>query len=195
MKSFESGRTIDDETLVRRIARGPAADDYLRVLYDRFADTLFAFIYYQLGEHAEAEDVWQDTWLAALRGIGSYRGRSGVFTWLCGIARHKIADHRRRLGRRADRVADAPLETLDLAGGPIPEEVLAHQDIRLRVVEALAALPDDYRIALVTRYADGYGVDEVARRLGKPYKAAESLLSRAKTAFRSAFMGKEPQDE
>jgi RNA polymerase sigma-70 factor (ECF subfamily) len=170
-------------------------EDDLRILYDRHADMLFAFIYHHLGRRDEAEEVWQETWLAAVRGIGTYRGKSGIFTWLCGIARHKITDHRRRKGLHDARVINAPFEKLDMAGGPIPEEVLTRRDVRLRVVEALAGLPDDYRAALVARYADESGVDEVARRLGKPYKAAESLLSRARAAFRSAFLALEEKNE
>ena len=109
--------------------------------------------------------------------------------WLCAIARHKAADHCRRRGRTA-----APLSALPPAelaalvdAGPLPEEVLAQRAVRAQVVAVLGALPAEYRAALVTRYADGHSVDEVARLLGRSYKATESLLARARAAFRAAL--------
>ena len=73
--------------------------------------------------------------------------------------------------------------------GPLPEEILMQQATRVRVVHALASLSDEYRIALVARYVDEHGINEVAKKLGKSYKATESLLSRARTAFRKALEG------
>ena len=68
-----------------------------------------------------------------------------------------------------------------------PEELLRERATCLRVVEVLGLLPLDYRRALVARYADGQSVEEVARLLGRSYKATESVLSRAKEAFRLAL--------
>jgi DNA-directed RNA polymerase specialized sigma24 family protein len=64
---------------------------------------------------------------------------------------------------------------------------------RVRVVQALAFLTDDYRRALIARYADERSVDEVARMLGRTYKAAESLLARARDAFREALVSLEEE--
>jgi RNA polymerase sigma-70 factor (ECF subfamily) len=72
---------------------------------------------------------------------------------------------------------------------PLPEEVLSQKATCLRVVEVLGQLPPDYRAALSARYADGSSVEEVARLLAKSYKATESLLSRARAAFRAALSG------
>jgi RNA polymerase sigma-70 factor (ECF subfamily) len=79
-------------------------------------------------------------------------------------------------------------------GGPLPEEILALKGTRLRVVEALAVLPDDYRRALVARYADQRSVGDVAKLLGRNYKATESLLGRARTAFRAAFLAESEEE-
>lgn len=178
----------DDLSLLRRVAAGdPAA---LQTLYTRYGEPLFAFICHHLdGSRPDAEEVWQDTLLAAIRSLPEYRGRSRLFTWLCGIARHKIADHLRRRGRPVAAFSELPSQQLAalMDAGPLPEEILAQKDTRIRVIEALAALPEDYRAALVARYADQRSVDEVAELLGKGYKAAESLLSRARAAFRAAW--------
>jgi len=69
----------------------------------------------------------------------------------------------------------------------LPEEEVMRQATRIQVAEALGTLPIDYQTALVTRYADECSVDEVARLLGRTYKATESLLSRARSAFQRAM--------
>jgi RNA polymerase sigma-70 factor (ECF subfamily) len=178
-----------DLTLARQVADGD--ETALEAFYARYADPLFAFIYHHVDEsHPDAEDIWQDTLLAAIRALPTYRGRSRLFTWLCGIARHKIADHFRRQGRSVAEVfSDVPQAELAalIGAGTLPEEVVARRATRVRVVEALATLRDDYRMALVARYADEQAVVEVARLLGKSYKATESLLSRARVAFQEAL--------
>jgi RNA polymerase sigma-70 factor (ECF subfamily) len=179
----------EDLTLARQVTDGD--ETALEAFYARYADPLFAFIYHHLDEsRPDAEDIWQDTLLAAIRALPAYRGRSRLFTWLCGIARHKIADHFRRQGRSVAEVfSDVPQAELAalIGAGILPEEVVARQATRVRVVEALATLRDDYRTALVARYADEQSVDEVARQLGRTYKATESLLSRARVAFQEAL--------
>jgi RNA polymerase sigma-70 factor (ECF subfamily) len=175
----------DDLDLAARVARGDA--DAFNEFYSRHADMVFAFIYHLLnGARADAEEIWQDTFVAALRALPGYRGQSRLSSWLCGIARRKVVDfHRRRGGTREPVSSVPPEQLLDLMdSGPLPDEVLQQGAARARVVEALAGLPVDYRNALIARYVDGQPVDEVARRLGRSYKATESLLSRGRTALR-----------
>jgi RNA polymerase sigma-70 factor (ECF subfamily) len=186
----------DELTLARRVAAGdPSA---VERFHARYSELLFAFIHHQMGgPRPDVEEVWQDTLLAAVGSLASFRGGSRLFTWLCGIARRKIADRLRRRGDPACVLSQVSAEHLDrmVDAGPLPEEVLARRDTRARVVEALGALPDDYRAALVARYADGQSVDDVARLIGRSYKAAESLLARARTAFREAFRAVLSEDE
>ena len=178
----------DDLRLAARVSRGDA--DAFDKFYTRHADLVFGFIFHQVnGARTDAEEIWQDTLLAAIQRLPSYQGQSRLFTWLCGIARHKVADYRRRRSgtdssATTESAAD-PLEIVD--GGPLPDEILDRSALRLRVIEALAELPDDYRSALLARYADGCSVEEVAHLLGRSYKATESLLSRAKAALRAAL--------
>jgi RNA polymerase sigma-70 factor (ECF subfamily) len=181
--------STDDLTLARQVAEGDEAA--LETFYTRYADPLFAFIYHHLDEsRPDAEDIWQDTLLAALRALPTYRGRSRLFTWLCSIARHKIADHFRRQGRAAVYpFSDVPEGHLSemVSSTALAEEVVAQRVTRVRVVEALASLSEDYRTALVARYADERSVSDVAHLLGRTYKATESLLSRARLAFQEAL--------
>jgi len=181
--------SADELTLARRAAAGYEVE--MESLYSRYADVLFAFICHHMAEsRSDAEDVYQDTWLAALNSLSTYNGQSRFFTWLCGIARHKIADRNRRCNRgqiallhshpsiQLSRMMD------DIA---LPEKLLRQHQTRVRVVKALAILPEEYRLALTARYADECTVKEVAQQLGRSYKAIESLLSRARKALREAL--------
>jgi len=187
--------SANDLVLASQVTEGDEAS--LATFYARYADPLFAFVYHQLdGPRAEAEDIWQETLLAALQALPTYHGQSRLFTWLCSIAQHKIADHFRQQGRRAtDVFSDVPEARLSalVSDAPLPEEMVVRRATRVRVVQALAFLTDDYRRALIARYADERSVDEVARMLGRTYKAAESLLARARDAFREALVSLEEE--
>jgi RNA polymerase sigma-70 factor (ECF subfamily) len=177
-----------DIELARRVAEGDRGA--LEVLCERYADSLYAFIAHHADiSLADIDDVWQETLMAAVSSLSSYRGDSGLFTWLCAIARHKLADFERRAGRT--RSHEEPVSPADLAlsidTGLLPDGLLHQKAVQLAVVDALAALPDDYRVALVARYAEERTVEEVAARLGRSYKATESLLARARLAFRDAI--------
>ena len=74
-----------------------------------------------------------------------------------------------------------------LDAGPLPDEIVAQRRVRASVIEAVGTLNDDYRTALLARYVEGETVDRIARRLGRSYKATESLLSRAWEALRRAL--------
>jgi len=180
--------------LVGQVAAGDEAA--LAILYERYANPLFGYIYHALdGAREEAEEVWQDTLCAAFRAAGSFRGQSRFFSWLCSIARHKISDYHRRKGRRENICLLAPEELVQLVdGSPLPDEVVNQRAVCLRVAEVLGQLPSEYRTALVARYADGRSVKEVAQLLDKGYKAAESTLSRSREAFRLAMIN-QPEAE
>lgn len=177
-------------TIARRASAGDASA--LARLYSRYADPLFAFIYHHTPDsRQDTEDIWQDTWLAVLRSLRSYQGKSQFFTWLCAIARHKIADYYRRQQHNPVQLHSNSKEeqlSLIIEYGSLHDEILSQPITRTCVVEALATLSEGYRRALIARYADEESIAEVARRLGKNYKATESLLSRARAAFREALV-------
>lgn len=176
-----------------------------RRLCETYGEPLYRYAYHRTGgDRFAAEDVTQETLLAAVESMSSYRRRVPLFAWLCGIARHKVADETRRARRER-----TPLETLDeappppgpltvglwLGREPLPDEIVRRAETRAAVVEALWCLPADYREALVRRYVRGDGVAEIAALLGRSYKATESLLSRAREAFRRSLMEVESHDK
>ncbi|MEA4908320.1 MAG: RNA polymerase sigma factor [Anaerolineaceae bacterium] len=179
-----------DLALARRIAAGDEAA--LEAFFERVGEPLYAYIYHQMGGPAEeVEEVWQESLSSALHGMAAFNGHSRLFTWLCAIATHKAADALRRRGAECAHTAPGALDDLAerLADHrPLPEEVLLDREVRQRVAAAMSALPGEYRLALTARYVEGRSVAEVARGLGRSYKAAESLLERARRAFQAAFL-------
>jgi RNA polymerase sigma-70 factor, ECF subfamily len=177
----------DDLELAKRVSRGD--EDAFNQFYAQNADLIFGFIVHLVrGARTDAEEIWQDTFMAAIRRLPSYRGQGRLASWLCGIARHKVADYRRRNGTAGPAPTAFPGELMD--DGPRPDEMLSRSALRVRLIEALAELPGDYRLALLARYADERSIEDIARQMGRSYKAAESLLSRAKAALREVLGGR-----
>ena len=183
-----------DKAVARRILGGDEAE--FRELFDRFFPRLYRFALARLhGDQEVARDVVQQTFCNAIERLDSYRGEAALYTWFCQICRNAIADHYRRRQRGAERVvlledqpnARAILEALAAPASDEPETGVWRQQVH-RVVEAtLDALPGHYGEVLEWKYLDGHSVEEIARRLDVGPKAAESLLTRARDAFRTAI--------
>ena len=102
--SRASDRPGDDNdiALLRRIASGD--ESALAEFYNRYVDAVYRFVYHQVGgNHQDAEDVTQETFIAAIKSLESYRGDSRLYVWLCGIAWRKASDLRRRRDRSCPR--------------------------------------------------------------------------------------------
>jgi RNA polymerase sigma-70 factor (ECF subfamily) len=154
-----------------------------RAWYDESVGRLETYVRWRCGGLDDlAEDVLQEVWLTAVRRIGDFDPRRGRFlAWLHGVAAHIIANQLRR--RRAARLC--PLEAEPAAAaGPSPAEEREHGE---RVARALATLTPRQEEALRAKYLDGMTVAEMAAAWGETPKAIESLLSRARQAFREAF--------
>lgn len=159
------------------------------------ADAVYEFILYRVGRRPDlAEDITQDTLLAAVQGIQRFDERSATRTWLLGIAKNKIRESRRNVDRMrplGDILLDADDEIFATLGRiaeePIPDEVLEREETQGMVGATLSSLPDNYRTALTERYIEGRSVPETALRQGRGVKAAESTLHRAKRAFAEVF--------
>ncbi len=174
----------DEIRLAEAIARGDV--DAFGAFYERYVDRLYRLIYYQMNAHqADAEDVLQETMLAAVKSIGRFRGSSRLFTWLCSIAYHKITDQRRR-GIAAGR-GDTLLNESQMRGLNGQNGLVAKTETRLAVRQALASMPVQYRQVLVLKYVEGFSVEDIAVIMGRSFKGVESLLSRARESLRAAL--------
>lgn len=184
----------DERQLIRNMLAGDER------AFDAFFDAHFARLYrFALprlhGDVEAAREVVQATLARAMHKLPGYRGEASLFTWLCQICRHEIVDHIRANRRRTDRVVlmdDHPELRMAIESIAAPEEydlVKSYGRAELgRVVQSvLDRLPSRYGDALEWKYMEGQSVEEIGERLGIPHTAAQSLLARARVAFRDAL--------
>lgn len=182
----------DEPDLIRRVLAGERAAADL--FFARHFRPLYEFAHYRLGAPAsEVEDLVQDTFVVAFADLARFDARSSVQTWLRGIAKNKLRARRRKRRpmplsdalEEADREIDAWLSAVD--EDTLPGHVLERRETSELVGAALAELPLDYREALLAKYVDSESTAQVALRTGRSPKAAESMLTRARTAFAGVF--------
>lgn len=151
--------------------------------YDAHFARLAAYARWRCGGLRDlADDVIQETWLAAVRRLAHFDPDRGTFfDWLCGIASNAARNAIRARRRQSAKVR--ALVPADDAPSPEVRESEAGE----RVAVALAELPDHYERALRAKYLDGETVAEIAARTGESAKAVESQLTRARQAFREAY--------
>jgi RNA polymerase sigma-70 factor (ECF subfamily) len=156
-----------------------------RAWYDEHFSRLADYARWRCGGLTElADDVIQDTWLTAVRRLRTFDPQRGLFfAWLCGIASQTARNairNRRRLRCRSHSLDATPEPP---TGIPDPSGVETAE----RVAAALAAIPDRYEAVLRAKYLDRQTVDEIAATRGESPKTIESLLTRARQAFREAY--------
>jgi RNA polymerase sigma-70 factor (ECF subfamily) len=182
-----------DIALARRVLAGEesAFDEFFASYFPR----LYRFALARLGGREDvAEEVVQSALIKAVAGLHTYKGEAALFTWLCTVCRREISSWLGRVGqtREVSLFDDRPeiratldvLATLDLDD---PESALRRRELSHLVQVTLDHLPSRYGDALEWKYIQELSVDEIADRLGLSYKAAESLLTRAREAFREGF--------
>ena len=187
--------TSTDLAVAQRILRGD--EPAFRDLFDRFFPRLYRFVLARTGgDHDVASEVAQQTLCKGVERLDTYRGEAALYTWFCQICRHLLLDHCRKT-QRAERVIQ-PLEDepdiraiLEAVAAPVeeqPEMQAWRSDIRRLVQATMDALPERYGDVLEWKYIDGLPVADIAARLDIGAKAAESLLTRARGAFREAIL-------
>lgn len=173
-----------EEELVRRLKAGDP-EAWAEFVTGDYATRLYNYLRHKVPDHQDVEDILQETMKAAVQAIQTFDGKVKLSTFLFSLANYKVADFWRR---RPD--------TTELTDSYIDPGM---NDESIEFMEVLHRLREEHRQVLLMRYYVGLGVDEIARILGKTYKGAESLLSRARAELRSALGadedGKDDQDD
>ncbi len=184
----------DDRELARRLLRDDEAA--YELFFETYSARLFRFAAARAGNDGDAaEEIVQLTLSKALAKMSTYRGEAALFTWLCTFCRHELGAYygrRERLAPETSLVEDSPdvraaLESLGALSTSGPHEQYRRREMARAVQVTLDSLPHPYGDALEWKYIQGWSVNEIARHLRIGPKAAESMLTRARQAFRDAF--------
>ena len=173
----------EDAALVTRAQAGDrkAFEELVR----RHAEHLHAVVVRMVADRQEAEEVTQEAFIRAWRGIDRFKGDARFFTWLYRIG---INEARRRASRRptepAASIDDTGLEPADTR--PAPDRQAEQHDLRRALERAVRALHPDYRAALILRDVEGLSTAEAAAIMGLREAAFKSRLHRARLAVRDA---------
>ena len=190
----ETGPT--DGELVSLAARGDVAA--FSELVQRHQDTVYALAVHLLRDGSEAEEVVQETFLAALEKLAGFRGDAAFTTWLHRVAANAALMRLRRRRRAPEAPAELPVEELlphfdatgriDSAPGhdwsKRADEQLSDRQIRCAVERAVQNLPEDYRIVFLLRDVEGLSSEEMSGLLGISVAAVKSRLHRARLVLR-----------
>jgi RNA polymerase sigma-70 factor (ECF subfamily) len=188
----DSRLEVSDQELVQNAVAGD--DEAFHALVDRHAPALFRSALALSRNRADAEDLLQDTLVAAYRGLKNFAGRSSVKTWLVTILTRQgfKALHRSR-HRRATLSLNA-LESAGSADGDVEDAGVVHHaspatsvEKKLDVNATLQSMSDLHREVLVLREIQGLSYEEIAAVLKVPRGTVESRLYRARAEFREKF--------
>jgi RNA polymerase sigma-70 factor (ECF subfamily) len=184
----------NDASLIAAMLKGDEAA--FRAFFETYFPRVYRFALPRLGNDAEAcKEVVQSTLIKAMRALAGFRGDAALFSWLCQICRRQIADYLRANKRHSQNVVlidDTPglREALEAIAAPAADEPLqgyGTAETRRLVQSVLDRLPSRYGDVLEWKYIEGRSVEEIGDLLGVGQTAAQSLLARARTAFREAL--------
>lgn len=182
-----------DRDLAARVAAGDA--DAFDAFFKEYFPRLFRFTLARVdNDGALAEEIVQRTMCIVVRKMGTFRGEALLFSWLCRICRNEMtAVYRQRRLEYTDELpiedhpaVQAALESLASDDGR-PESSQRSDEIARFVRITLEHLPAHYADILEMKYVHGYSVAEIAGRIESSEKATESMLTRARNAFKQGF--------
>jgi RNA polymerase sigma-70 factor (ECF subfamily) len=160
-----------------------------RTWYDESFDELYRYVRWRCGGQKDwADEIVQDTWLVAVRRVRRFDPRKGSFlAWLRGVAANLLRNDLRKRRRLPKFQQSADGQISEIGRGQWPLEDRPREE---EVAAALDALSEREEAVLRAKYLEGLSVAQIASARGETPKAVESLLSRARQAFREVYRGR-----
>ena len=155
-------------------------------LYNRYFQRIYNFVYARMRNHAETEEVVQETFLAVFRSFANYRGQSSLLSWIYGIAKNTTNNHLRRAKSQTERIDladDDELVPRISIGEGMPDEQLDMQRFGDLLAERLEGLADWQAEIFEMRHFENLSIPEISRRTSRSSDAVRSSLYRVKRLF------------
>ena len=177
--------SLDDYTLIQLVLEGKTSA--FDVIVRRYNTKVYSLAYRLLNSVEDAEDVAQDTFSQAFKGLGSFRGTAKFYTWLFRITYNLAISQRRKrkpalsLNSQTDSQGEITLPSDD--AGPMKN--LEDEEGKTLMDKALGLLSLDHRAGLVLKEIEGFSYEEIALSLGVPVGTVRSRLHRARLELRA----------
>ena len=175
-----------DLELVKRVQRGEKSAFDLLVL--KYQHRIGAVIGRFVPDHAEAQDIAQESFMRAYRALANFRGDAQFYTWLYRIAVNTAKNHLVAMKRRPP-TSDVEVDDAEhftgarMQDNDTPEHELLREEIAREVSETVASLPEELRQAITLREVDGLSYEEIAETMDCPIGTVRSRISRAREAI------------
>jgi RNA polymerase sigma-70 factor (ECF subfamily) len=176
---------MEDSKLIEKLKSGDS--EAVVELYTAYADRIYSLVFNQVDRNRDAaQDIVQETFLAASKSASKFHGRSKVYTWLYSIAHRKVADFYRRK-KREDRYqtksSDGHIDPSS-GGEPLVTEIMEAEEKNRSIQGTLSSLPLHYKEVLILKYVEEMPVAEISQVMGRSPKSVEGLLTRARRELR-----------
>ena len=170
--------------------RAKSSSDAFGVLYDRHLRRIYNYVYYRIGQKAEAEDLTERVFMQALESLPRYQHRGAPFSaWLFRIAHNLVANWHRDTGRHPSAPLDDAGEREDQRADPFGDALSSEEQRELR--EAVGRLPADRQMLLQMKFVEERSNLDIAHEMGRTEGAVKALLHRTLVALRSELTARE----
>jgi len=193
MSAPDSMQVSRDGRLVKKMLAGDEAAQ--RQFFNEYFPRLYRYARHRLHSEADVEDVVQSAICQAARRLETYRGESTLLTWLVQICRNEISRQYKRQEQREDHMLPflnddllrAVVESVEIDDSFSPEQQSKRMELIGQIQLALDQLPENYASALEMKYVQGLSSKEIAKLMQLSDEAIQSLLARARRAFKEVF--------
>lgn len=177
-----------DVDLINRVLDGDERS--FDAFYNLYFPRLYRFCMLRVANEDVVEEIVQQCFISAMRGLEGYKGEASLYTWLCQIGRNELSNWFRKNGTRAEKEVSidqqpdlrSAVESLECDFfGP-------NEELNGLVQICFDHLPSSYSQSLQLKYIDGYSVAEIANQMSTTEVAIQSLLSRARQAFKKVYL-------
>lgn len=172
---------LSDEDLFDRIRGG--SEPHFNLVYDRYFQRIYNFIYVRVRNHADAEELTQETFTAVFRSIDGYSGRSTPLGWIYGIAKNTVHNYLRKVRTQRERMERAGLDALTATSSAwscTPEDQLAMRRCARAIDARLQSVSDWQAEVFFLRHVEDLPIREISRRTMRSTDAIRSGLYRVK---------------
>jgi RNA polymerase sigma-70 factor (ECF subfamily) len=181
----------EDLKLAKQLLSGN--EQVFETFFNQYYVRVYRFCLRRVNEN-EAEDIALETMRQAMRRIETYRGEASLLAWVYQVARSQVSAFYKRAQKHKDLLlieddlqVQAQVEAMSSELSADPEASRDQQQHANLIHYMLDSLPGDYGRILEWKYVEGWSVEEIAQRLESSPTAIQSMLARARTAFRNAY--------